>query len=237
MSFRTAYGYTHSENGWRIVNRDECLLIQGLDFMNTAPVRKGYAFEALSAWAHWYDANVPGEIISPTWGWSNTNDVATSNHLSGTALDINAPQYPWGGDRMARVFPDRVAAIRRGLAEFEGIIFWGADWGRKDEMHFQLNQGTAFKDGASDRLIDFVQRRIKDGKLKGSVGKAALDAAKVNAFTQAFMGPIGSDAKDNREQLCGFGSRDRGEFDGWGQLGDRTFTDGLAAVLEKAVNR
>ncbi|QDF17115.1 endolysin [Gordonia phage William] len=237
MSFRTAYGNTHSENGWRMVNRDECVLIQGLAFMDTAPVRRGYAAEALSAWAHWYDQNVPGEITSPTWGWSNTNDVSTSNHLSGTALDINAPQYPWGGDRMARVFPDRVAAIRRGLAEFEGIIFWGADWSRKDEMHFQLNAGTASGDGASQRLAEFVQRRIVDGRLKGTVGKTAIDAARVNAFTQAFMTPIGSDTKDNREQLCGAGSRDAGEFDGWAQLGNRTFVDGLAAVLDRVVNR
>lgn len=237
MTFRTVYNNKYSENGWRMVNRDECALIQGLAFMDTAPVRKGYAFEALSAFAHWYDVNVPGEIVSPTWGWSATNDVTTSNHLSGTALDINAPQYPWGGDRMAREFPNRVAAIRRGLAEFEGIIFWGADWSRKDEMHFQLNGGTASGDGASERLVDFVTRRIKDGRLIGSVGKTALDVAKVNAFTQAFMGPIGSDAKDSREQLCGMGARDAGEYDGWGQLGNRTFTDGLGAVLDRVVNR
>lgn len=237
MSFRTVYGNTRSENGWRMVNRDDCALIQGLAFMDTAPVRKGYAFEALSAWAHWYDANVPGEIVSPTWGWSATNDVGNSNHLSGTALDINATQYPWGGSTMAQRYPDRVAAIRRGLAEFEGIIFWGADWDRKDEMHFQLNGGTASGDGASARLIDFVQRRIKDGKLIGSVGSSAIDAARVNAFTAAFMAPVGSDVKDEREQLCGAGSRDAGEYDGWGQLGRRTFTDGIGAVLDKVANR
>lgn len=174
MSFRTVYGYTHSENGWRMVNRDECVLIDvpGLLYMDTAPVRSGYAAEALSAWAAWYDKNVPGEIVSPAWGWSATNDVGNSNHLSGTALDINAPQYPWGDNRMARVYPDRVAAIRRGLAEFEGIIFWGADWSRKDEMHFQLNGGTASGNGASDRLADFVRRRVVDGQLKGSAGSA-----------------------------------------------------------------
>lgn len=173
MGFRTAYGNLYSENGWRMCNRDECVLITGLLYMDTAPVRAGWAFEALSAWAHWYDANVPGEIVSPTWGWSATNDVATSNHLSGTALDINAPQYPWGGSRMAQVFPDRVKAIRRGLAEFEGIIFWGADWSRKDEMHFQLGAGTAAGNGASDKLIDFVRRRVKDGRLVGAAGSAA----------------------------------------------------------------
>ncbi|UDL15180.1 lysin A, L-Ala-D-Glu peptidase domain [Gordonia phage Pons] len=174
MSFRSYAGNLYSENGWRICSRDECVVITtGLLYMDTAPIRKGWAFEALSAWAHWYDANVPGEIVSPTWGWSATNDVSNSNHLSGTALDINAPQYPWGGDRMARVFPDRVAAIRRGLSLFEGIIFWGADWSRKDEMHFQLGAGTASGNGASERLADFCRRRISDGLLKGSASVSA----------------------------------------------------------------
>ena len=235
MSFRTIYGYQRSENGWRMCNRDECTLITGLQFMDTAPVRKGYAAEALSAWAHWYDQNVPGEIVSPTWGWSATNDVATSNHLSGTALDINAPQYPWGGDRMARVFPNRVSAIRRGIKEFEGNIFWGADWSRKDEMHFQLNGGTAFGDGASDRLIDFVRRRVVDGHLRGSkAATSSVDAQKVNAFTAAFAGPIGSDVKDTREQVAGLGARDAGQFGGWPQLGGRTVPDAVAAILDKA---
>lgn len=185
MSFRNVYGQDYSENGWRMVNRDECVLIQDLDFMDTAPVRAGYAAEALSAWAHWYDKNVPGEIVSPTWGWSVDNDVSTSNHLSGTALDLNAPQYPWGGSVMRDRYPARVAAIRKGLAEFEGIIFWGADWDRKDEMHFQLNAGTASGNGASQRLIDFVQRRVKDGQLIGAGGSSApYSAATVDAYRQ-----------------------------------------------------
>lgn len=45
--------------------------------------------------------------------------------------------------------------------------------------------------------------------------------------------PVGSDVKDVREQLCGQGSRDAGEYDGWPQLGGRTFVDALALVGEK----
>ncbi|AMS03098.1 endolysin [Gordonia phage Obliviate] len=235
MSFRTAYGYKYSENGWRMCNRDECVTVtvagMGLH------VRSGYAAEVLGAWVRWYHENVePIDLYKPLddWGWSNTNDVATSNHLSGTGVDLNATQYPWG----RRVMPaDRIAKVRRGLALFEGNIFWGADWSRADEMHYQLGAGTAAGDGASAKLIDFVQRRIKNGRLVDSVAPAALDVGRVNAFTQGFMGPIGSDIKDSREQLCGSGSRDLGEFDGWPQLGLDTFTDGLAAVLEKAVSR
>jgi hypothetical protein len=146
-------------------NRDECDIATGLLYLDTAPIRKDHAFQALSAWLHWYDANVPGEIVSPVWGWSAENDVSTSNHLSGTALDINAPQYPWGGWTMHNNFPDRVAAIRRGLEIFEGVIFWGADWEYPDEMHFQLTNGTADGYNASSWLVDFVNRKVRNGKL------------------------------------------------------------------------
>lgn len=157
MSFRTAYGYTHSENGWRMCNRDECDLVRIKDFafMDTAPIRKGDAHTILGAWARFYDQNIE-EINSPVWGWSNENDVATSNHLSGTALDINAPKYPWG----ARVMPkDRIAKVREGLRLFEGTVFWGADWTRADEMHYQM----AFPEG--DHRNAAFAKKLREGHL------------------------------------------------------------------------
>ncbi len=141
MTFRTAYGNTYSENGWRMCNRDECDItrLPNLFLVDTAPLRKGAPLTILGAWLYWYDRNVE-EILSPTWGWSNTNDVANSNHLSGTAVDVNAPKYPWG----QRVMPAaRKQKIREGLALFEGTVFWGADWSRADEMHYQM----AFREG------------------------------------------------------------------------------------------
>lgn len=175
MSFRRIYGNDWSENGWRMCNRDECYIITlpNLAYMDTAPVRKGPAGLVLGAWAYWYDRNVPGEIVSPTWGWSATNDVSTSNHLSGTALDINATQYPWGGNVMQRKYPNRVAAIREGLRLFEGLLFWGAEWSRKDEMHFQMNAGTAVGTEAAPRVKAFCDKYIDKGIYVGKGGGIA----------------------------------------------------------------
>lgn len=180
MSFRSYAGYRYSENGWRICNSDETtvLTVAGMNLR----VRSGYAAEALLAWVRWYHENVePIDAYKPLddWGWSFDNDVANSNHLSGTAVDLNATQYPWGLRRMPA---DRIAKVRRGLALFEGIIFWGADWDRADEMHYQLNGGTAAGDGASDKLADFVRRRIKDGRL---VTKPTYSQATIDAYAQA----------------------------------------------------
>lgn len=134
MSFRTVYGNQWSENGWRMCDRNECVVANVIPFTNTAPVRAGDVATILNAWTLWYHHNVEA-LSSPVWGWSAVNDVSTSNHLSGTALDFNAPKYPWG----LRTMPGgRIAKIREGLRLFEGSVFWGADWSRADEMHFQI---------------------------------------------------------------------------------------------------
>lgn len=58
----------------------------------------------------------------------------------------------------------------------------------------------------------------------------------IEEFIKGYVGPIGSDVKDIREQFCGAGQRDAGEYNGWPQLGDpetdaRTVVDGLAVAL------
>ncbi|BAD56387.1 M15 family metallopeptidase [Nocardia farcinica] len=150
MSFRTVYDYTHSENGWPMCDRDECVIADvPLEFIDTAPIRRGDAATILGAWMVWYDRNVE-EIVSPVWGWSRENLVRNSNHLSGTAIDLNAPKYPWGRRVMARDLIDRV---RAGLLLFEGCVFWGADWTRADEMHYQIGRLEG-----DPVLVSFAQR-------------------------------------------------------------------------------
>lgn len=47
-------------------------------------------------------------------------------------------------------------------------------------------------------------------------------------FIKGFVGPIGSDVKDVREQTTG--GRDMGEYPGWEQLGDRTIADAIGVI-------
>lgn len=151
MSFRTAYGYSHSENGWRMCNRDECVVVPG-PYMNTAPIRSGAPAVILGDFARRYHAEV-APLVSPVWGWSNTNDVATSNHLSGTALDLNATQWPWG---LLRMPAGLVAKTNRLLEFYEGTVFWGRVWSRPDEMHFQI--GVPEGNPALARIVAKIQR-------------------------------------------------------------------------------
>lgn len=162
--FRTAYGNTYSENGWRMCTRQACerIYIPGADnaFLAAMIVRSGPSEVVLRAWATWYHRNVERldlykAGVGDDWGWSERNDVGNSNHLSGTGLDFNAVQYPW----TLRTMPTaRKQKVREGLRLFEDNIFWGADWSRADEMHYQLNRGTASGDGASAKLAAFAAR-------------------------------------------------------------------------------
>ena len=164
MSFRIVNGSAYTEAGWRCCNRDECDIVRipGLYLTDTAPIRKGAPLTILGAWLYWYDRNVE-EITTPIWGWSATNDVLGgygqnmgSNHLSGTAVDVNAPKYPWGARTMSAALKGRV---RAGLALFEGSVFWGADWSRADEMHYQM----AWREG--DPRNEAFAAKLRDGYL------------------------------------------------------------------------
>ncbi|MDH6282794.1 hypothetical protein M2280_004031 [Prescottella agglutinans] len=152
MSFRTVYDNDWSENGWRMCNRDECVVANPVPFSDTAPVRKGDAATVLNAWLIWYHRNVE-PITSPVWGWSATNEVGDSNHLAGTGIDINAPKYPWGVDASVNMPAARIAKIREGLRLFEGTVYWGNDWNRRDPMHFQIG----FREGDA-RVRNFAEK-------------------------------------------------------------------------------
>lgn len=163
-------------------NRDECVTTQPVPHSDTAPVRVGVAATILNAWLIYYN-RVIDPISSSVWGWSATNDVPTSNHLSGTALDINAPKYPWGTRTMPQT---RIAKVRRALDDFAGSIFWGADWDYADEMHFQL----AWPEG--DKRNDQFAARLEAGYL--------------NIYTSG-TGDIGMGLNDNEEHELLTGAR------------------------------
>ncbi|GAA5081487.1 N-acetylmuramoyl-L-alanine amidase [Nocardia iowensis] len=62
---------------------------------------------------------------------------------------------------------------------------------------------------------------------------SAAEVKHIEDFIVGYVGPIGSDVKDIREQLAGEGARDAGEYPGWKQLGDKTMVDALAEVLRR----
>ena len=96
-----------SENGWPMIGRSGCVLITAPGAGRQVPVRAGDVATVLDAFLRDY-ARLVEPIRSQVWGWSADNDVADSNHMSATAVDVNAPQYPWGLRTMPR---ERIANL------------------------------------------------------------------------------------------------------------------------------
>lgn len=88
------------------------------------------------------------ENLHPGWCWGYAyrpvrgQTSGLSNHSSGTAVDVNAPNHPLG--KRGTFNAAQVRAIRAILAEVTPAIRWGGDYtGRVDEMHFEINCSAA----------------------------------------------------------------------------------------------
>lgn len=141
-----------TENGWEQIpaSKLDKGLIPGTNAV--CEIQAGDVTIVLKGWAAWYHRNV--ETIDTQsqrdeWGWSATNSVWNSNHLSGTAMDINAMSYPMGYFRMPQ---DKVNKVNTGLALFEGTILWGRVWNTPDEMHYQIQGNAARIKEFADKL-------------------------------------------------------------------------------------
>jgi peptidoglycan hydrolase-like protein with peptidoglycan-binding domain len=164
MGFRTVYGRQWSENGWRMADHDmmDTGPVPGTNGLRL-PIRKGDANTVLKGWCAWFNKHV--ESLNNMRGyndegsWTPTNSVASSNHLSGTAVDLNWSDHTFLVSYAGFTGPER-AAVRKGLALFEGCIWWGQDWASpKDAMHFQLN----YPEG--DKRIVALADKLRKGYL------------------------------------------------------------------------
>lgn len=171
-----------TENGWLQCNRDSIItpLVPGTNGVRPE-VRAGVCATVLVAWCAWWHENIyPIDTYKPRdyWGWSATNEVWNSNHLSGTAVDLNATRLPWQRYVLPKALRDKINNV--GIPLFEGTIYWGGNWGRVDEMHSQINIPQT-RQGV---LLDFVRRRIgADGRIdSGGADQATWEAIAAEVF-------------------------------------------------------
>lgn len=72
-----------------------------------------------------------------------------SNHSSGTAIDLNATKWPLGSEPSVNLNPAQIAVVRAICAATGGCVRWGGDYtGRKDPMHFEINDNRTEADCA-----------------------------------------------------------------------------------------
>jgi len=153
MGFRTGYGNDWSENGWRMVDGDECVwsVIPGTNPPVNIQLRKGLPTTIMVAFAARFNKIVEPLRDPDTAGWTLVNDVGDSNHLAGTAMDLNWQSHPF---HARGTFGDKLPALRQLLNDFDHCVWWGGDWNSPiDEMHFQLNYGEN-----DQRLVEFARK-------------------------------------------------------------------------------
>jgi D-alanyl-D-alanine carboxypeptidase-like protein len=145
-----------SQNGWPVDfsgdRQDHSPIAAGV----TAPqgVRRGDVATVLHYVARRFDSEVERLRQGWCWGWyvrriagSNTY----SNHASGTAIDLNAPDHPAGST--GTFTRTQRTAIGRILDACDGVVRWGGQFtGRKDEMHFEINRGVGAVAALADKI-------------------------------------------------------------------------------------
>lgn len=135
-----------SQNGWSVISSSQLNKnpFPGTNIVPVPGVRIGDVATVLHYVGTQFNNRVEKLVNPGCWGYANrpiAGSTATSNHASGTAIDLNAPKHPMG---KANTFTTaQVAQIRQILAFLEGAVRWGGDYARKDDMHFEINANSA----------------------------------------------------------------------------------------------
>lgn len=174
MGKRVVYGNSFSENGWPMVDQDSCqwVTVPGTDV--SLQIQMGQPLILLRAFAADFNAYVEPLRDADSACWTPTNSVATSNHLSGTALDLNWNSHPFQ-ILNAGFTSEQINMVRDLLEFYEDTIFWGNDWDSpRDAMHFQVGYNTY----QNAHTQDVINRKIRaDGYSTFRRGGAASPPA------------------------------------------------------------
>lgn len=167
-----------SQNGWPVLAartsgshpRLRIWTVPGTDPVVRVLLRDGSAGFLLVWAALWWHEKLD-RIDRPhpkdDWGWADRSirgATTTSNHASGTALDVDATEHPLGV--RGTLLSAKALRLRWVLrVRLRGVLRWGGDYAnRADEMHLEVD--------APLERCETVARRL----MRGRRGKAILDA-------------------------------------------------------------
>lgn len=87
------------------------------------------------------------------WGYAYRDirgSTGLSNHAAACAIDVNAPDHPLG--KRGTFSTAQVARIRLIVQSCGGVVAWGGEWSRPDEMHFEIVGSAAAVGAVADRI-------------------------------------------------------------------------------------
>lgn len=146
-----------SQNGWKANDRTVISTRQVPGTNVHLAVHNGPSGDLLLEVLGRYDAWVEDlDAVADDWGYAERpirGGVELSNHASGTAVDADATAHPLGTEPTANYSQAKIDTIHRILAltvvDGKQVVRWGGDYtGRKDGMHFEINDGMTEEDCA-----------------------------------------------------------------------------------------
>lgn len=168
----------YSQNGWPVVGSDKIAsyLVPGTTVK--LPVRRGDVATVLIYVARRFHKEVQPLHYCWCWGYAvravrgQTNGY--SNHASGTAIDLNAPNFPLGTRNMTsrqRLAVAKIVADCR--IDGKPVVRAGAFYStRPDEMHFEIIAGPT--------LVARLAAKIR----AGATGGVVVDKAGTSGLTR-----------------------------------------------------
>ncbi len=148
----------NSQNGYPANRRDlvSSRFVPGTGVRLT--VRNGPAGDLLLEVAGLFDRlvqDIDAGVVDD-WGYAERpirGSAVISNHASGTAIDLNATRWALGASPSVNLNPAQIDTVRRIVGATGGVVRWGGDYtGRKDPMHFEINDNRSEADCA--RALD-----------------------------------------------------------------------------------
>jgi hypothetical protein len=143
----------NSQNGWPANRRDlvSSRVVPGSGVRLT--VRNGPAGDLLLEVASLFDRLVQDiDAVADDWGYAERpirGSATISNHASGTAIDLNATRWALGSDPSVNLNSAQIDTVHRIVGATGGVVRWGGDYtGRKDPMHFEINDNQTEADCA-----------------------------------------------------------------------------------------
>jgi hypothetical protein len=179
-----------SQNGWPANNPalESSQLVPGTLVKIT--VRKDAAGQLLLEVASAFDRlvqdidNARGGLDD--WGYAQRpirGGSTLSNHASGTAIDLNATKHPLATAPSANFTVAQIAQIHRIVAVTGGVVRWGGDYtGRKDGMHFEVNDGQTL---ATCARALAAMRQFNSGQIPAPTGGVTELSAEFEAAARA----------------------------------------------------
>jgi hypothetical protein len=182
----------NSQNGWPVADRDQ----QDRSSVHGVTVPNGLLAGDVATVLHHLMDRFHREVEELRdgwcWGWhvkTIEGSSTISNHASGTAVDLNAPRHPVGV--RGTFTPAQRTAIRAILADLDGVVRWGGDYVRRaDDMHFEINKGSAavhavaVKIRAKEQELPVDQatfNKLMTGWARSTAGKDAIADAVLDA--------------------------------------------------------